>query len=90
MGKTESTEETILFREVAVLLKDGTPGDVFISKNLDIQYLGRKSGLPPPFIRRMECWFGGAITTEALRRYRRGWDEAIFVGVARNVERGMM
>ena len=58
--------------------------------NPDIDYLTRTRGLEPRFVGRMLAWFGEPVVVESLRRFENGWSCAIFVGVARNVERGMM
>jgi hypothetical protein len=55
--------------------------------NPDIAYLTRTRELQAKFIGRMLGWFGESVVLEALRRFEKGWTEAVFVGICRQVER---
>ena len=57
-------------------------------KNPDIDYLTRRNEVEPRFIGRMLRIFGEPVVLESLRRFEKGWSEAVFVGICRNVERG--
>jgi hypothetical protein len=55
--------------------------------NPDIAYLTRTRELQAKFTGRMLGWFGEPVVLEALRRFEKGWTEAVFVGICRQVER---
>jgi len=61
-------------------------------RNLDINYLQRRTGLDHKFVARMLRIFGEAVVLESLRRFANGYqyapgrEEPVVVGICRGVE----
>jgi hypothetical protein len=55
--------------------------------NPDINYLTRRYEVEAKFIGRMLRIFGEAVVLESLRRFEKGWTQAVFFGCCRNVEK---
>jgi hypothetical protein len=66
---------------------DHAPMQRVTFSNPDIHYLTRRYEVEAKFIGRMLRIFGEAVVLESLRRFEKGWSEAVFVGIARNVEK---